>query len=710
MTSRQWNVIASVIACTFTGCAVPGDGTGTVDQVRATVADTEPQNWLNHGRTYSEQRFSPLASIDASNVSKLGLAWTYKLDEDRGVEATSIVVDGVMYTTGPFSVVYALDATNGKLLWTFDPQVPRARAGEGCCDAVNRGVAVSDGKVYFGTLDGRLIALDALTGKTLWEVDTISEKQRSYTITSAPRIVKGKVLIGNSGAEFGVRGYVSAYDANSGKLAWRFYTVPGDPRKPAENSALEMARKTWFGTNYADQGGGGTVWDAMAYDPVLNQLYIGTGNASFWDYQARSQGQGDNLFTSSIIALNPDDGSYIWHYQVTPAEMWDFDATQSLVLTDISFNGESRKVLMQASKNGFFYVLDRTDGKLLSAEKFSQVNWATRIDMATGKPVLTGAGDYGKGVKVVTPSFYGAHNWQPMSYSPKTGLAYIPMQETAAALGPHPAGKPQRAKSLSVVNLGSIPGDLPENPKALQPIVESWKGKLVAWDPVKQKEAWSVDYRSAGNGGTLATAGNLVFQGTADGRVVAYTADTGKLQWESPANTGVMAGPITYAVNGEQYVAFMAGWGGIFPLLTGPFSLTAKVRPESRILVYKLGATGVLPVAKNDPMPFPEPPPMAAMDDKTLTRGRNLFNLNCAGCHGVNAISGGVIPDLRYLGAGKHQAYFSAVVNGALAESRGMPSFKGELSENDIRTVQGYLVKRAYDLRDEMQARSVPLK
>jgi quinohemoprotein ethanol dehydrogenase len=680
-----------------------------VDGARIEAADREPGNWMSHGRTYSEQRFSPLASINAENVSGLGLAWTYKLDVDRGTEATPIVVDGVMYTTGAFSIVYAFNARSGELLWKFDPLVPREKAGDGCCDVVNRGVAVWNDKVYVGSFDGRLIALDARSGAKVWETDTVIDHARSYTITGAPRIVKGKVIIGNGGAEIGVRGYVSAYDTESGKLIWRFFTVPGDPKLPPadENNRkmMEMARPTWFGDNYWVQGGGGTAWDSMAYDAELDLLYIGTGNGSMWNRQVRSQGKGDNLFLSSILAVRPDTGEYVWHYQTTPGDTWDYTATQHMILADLNIGGKARKVLMQAPKNGFFYVLDRATGELISAEKFAPVNWATHVDPKTGRPVENPAADWtqAKSAQLVFPSPFGAHNWQPMSFNPKTGLVYIPMQETVILFAPDNNAKYVRK---GIFNVGVQPFDVPEDPKELASVASAFKGHLLAWDPVAQKAAWTQDYITIWNGGTLTTAGNLVFQGTADGRAVAYAADDGRKLWESPANTGVMAGPMTYTVDGEQYVTFMAGWGGAFAL-AGGMSNVARVRPEARVLTYKLGGTAALPPAKNEPAPLPEPPPLNAKAE-TLAAGRALFNGYCGVCHGLNAVSGGVIPDLRYLSPQKH-TIFPGIVAGAYA-SRGMPAFNDLLPPEYIEAVHQYIIKRAHDLKAELGGKKKPAK
>ena len=674
-------------------------GPAQVDGPRIIAADREPGNWMSHGRTYDEQRYSPLDRVNAGNVGQLGMAWTTKLDIDSGTEATPLVVDGVMYTTGAFSIVYAINAATGELLWKYDPKVPAENLGQGCCGPVNRGVAVWQGKVYVGSFDGRLIALDAGTGQPVWSVDTLIDRSKSYSITGAPRIVKGKVLIGNGGAEFGVRGYVTAYDADTGKQIWRFYTVPGDPKLPPENAAMAKAMKTWDGDGWVKWGGGGTVWDSMAYDPQLDLLYVGTGNGSPWNYQFRSNGKGDNLYVSSILALRPDTGEYVWHYQITPQDQWDFTATQHMILADIEMNGSVRKVIMQAPKNGFFYVLDRTNGKLLSAKNFVPVNWASGIDLQTGRPILTGAADYSKEPKVVQPSFLGGHNWHPMSYSPKTGYVYIPAQYTLAEL--KAAKVPQFLANKSVVNFGLDVPDLPEDPKVLNQIRDAWSGELIAWDPVKQKAAWKQPYVSAGNGGTLATAGNLVFQGTADGRVVAYRADTGQPLWEHRANSGVMAGPVTYTVNGEQYVAFSVGWGGILPLLTGPLTNKGKVRAESRVIAFKLGATGELPPPKAAPV-LPTTRQVLTATPEQLVQARGMFNGLCAGCHGLNAISGGVVPDLRYLDDNKHAA-FPAFVSGALI-NKGMPNFSDILQREDMELLRQYLVKRTRDLQADLNA------
>ncbi|MEK7266326.1 MAG: PQQ-dependent dehydrogenase, methanol/ethanol family, partial [Pseudomonadota bacterium] len=462
-----------------------------IDAAAIIAADDNPGEWLSHGRTYSEQRFSPLDQVSSANVGELGLAWAFDLGVSRGIEVTPIVHNGVMYVTGSWNIVTALDAKTGATLWSFDPEVDRSRASVMCCDIVNRGVAIWGGRIFTGTIDGRLIALDAKTGAKVWDVNTI-DKTEPYSITGAPRVVKGKVLIGNGGAEYGVRGYISAYDADSGKMLWRFYTVPGDPADGFENAAMETAAKTWNG-EWWKLGGGGTVWDSMAYDPDLDLLYIGVGNGSPWNQRLRSPGGGDNLFLSSIVALKPDTGEYVWHYQTTPGETWDYTATQHIILADIEIGGAARKVLMQAPKNGFFYVLDRATGELLSAKNFVPLTWATGVDSATGRPIENPAARWpGSAPSFQLPGPLGAHNWHPMSFSPRTGLVYIPAQEIPFVF----ADDANFTEKNSGWNTGAafIAGAFPSEEAMKIALRAMMKGRLLAWDPVKQEARWSVEH------------------------------------------------------------------------------------------------------------------------------------------------------------------------------------------------------------------------
>lgn len=678
------------------------------DSKRLLAADQDGSNWLSHGRTYSEQRFSPLTKVNDKNVDQLGLAWQFKYDLDRVVEATPVVVDGVLYTTGAYSMVYALDATNGKLLWKYDPKVWRSIQSNGCCDAANRGVAVWEGKVYVGVYDGRLEALEARTGKKVWSVDTVVDHERNYTVTGAPRIVKGKVIIGNGGAELGARGYFSAYDAKTGKLAWRFFTVPGDPAKGDESDTVAMIRKTWHGDQYWIQGGGGTAWNAMAYDAELDLLYVGTGNGATWNYGLRSEGKGDNLFLSSIVAVKPDTGKYVWHYQTTPGDSWDYTATQDIIIATLPIDGKPRKVVMQAPKNGYFYVIDAATGKFISAEQFgSIVTWAKGIDKTTGRPIFDAeAGDYwteGKG-KLIFPGSQGAHNWQPMSFSPMTGLVYIPQHTTAEFYSPlKMAPKPVKGKFNLGIEVPAVPEDMAERDK----LAALFTGKLQAWDPVQQKEAWSVPYPMMNNGGTMTTAGNLVFQGTSFGELNAYAADTGKRLWQQHVSSAVIAGPMTYAVKGEQYVAFNVGIGGAFPLAFGAVAERAPVVPDSRLFVFKLGGKQAMPELKKRSVTVPNPPEQTAREEDKQA-GFKLYSDNCASCHGLSAFSGHALPDLRYLTPDKHEQ-FQSIVYGARGHL-GMPPFGGRLEPPDIEKIRAYLIRRAHDLKKELTANVVQEK
>jgi PQQ-dependent dehydrogenase (methanol/ethanol family) len=652
------------------------------------VASSGAADWTTYGRTNDEQRFSPLDHINEQNIGQLGLQWSRELGTSRGLEATPLVSNGVIYTTGEWSVAYALDAITGEILWTFDPKVPRARARFICCDVVNRGVALYHDNVFLGTLDGRLIALDAKTGKPVWDVVTV-DQTKSYAITGAPRIAKGLVLIGNAGSEFGVRGCVSAYEAETGKLVWRTFTVPGDPARAFESKALQEAAKTWHG-RYWVTGGGGTPWDSIVYDPELDLVYAGTGNGTAWYRDLRSPGGGDNLYLASIIALRATDGELVWHYQVTPGENWDYDATQPLMLADLKIDGATRKVIMQASKNGFFYVLDRQSGQFISAKPFVHgITWASEIDNKTGRPVESATAYDGLKPVLVSPDPDGAHNWHPMAMHPGTGLIYVPTRDGSVTV--HAPEKIWKYNP-SIWNRGEVPGyEGPLNDRVATAPAAS--GKLIAWDPVAQREVWNVTFPVVISGGVLATGGNLVFQGRSDGIFCAYRATDGKKLWQFDAGTGIMAPPITYLVGGVQYLTLMVGWGGAAGIINPPGQ--GPTKPGfARILTFAIGGNAQLDVPRFGHQGPPSPAIHMNATPATVRAGNILFEKYCLYCHGVGAIAGSGIPDLRYATAETHHQ-FEAIVLGGARESRGMPSFRDVLKREQLPAIQAYILSRA---------------
>jgi quinohemoprotein ethanol dehydrogenase len=659
-----------------------------VDGARIENADAEARNWLSYGRTYSEQRYSPLNRINSDNAKNLGLAWFADLDTNRGQEATPLAIDGVVYISTAWSMVKAYDGVTGRLLWSYDPAVPRVIGVNACCDAVNRGVAAWNNKIYVATLDGRLVALDAATGRPVWSVLTV-DPNKPYTITQAPRVIKGRVIIGSSGGEYETRGYISAYDAETGKMSWRFYTVPGDPSKPFENEAMARAAKTWSG-EWWKLGGGGPVWDSISFDPKLNLLYFGVGNGGDWNQRKRSLNNGDNLYIASIVALNADTGAYVWHYQATPGDEWDYDAIGQLILADLEIQRTRRQVLMQANKNGFFYVLDRKTGALISAVPIVPITWAKGIDMKTGRPIEAENARYsirGKPVDIL-PGPVGAHSWIPMAFSPDTGLVYIPAVKIANHFSPPKKDMPSSPLGWNI-DIGFTTTSVHQ-------------GFLLAWDPIHQKEAWRVTYRGPWNGGIVATAGNIVAQGDAAGNFNIYRADNGEHIWSMFAQSGIIGGPCTYEVNAEQYIAVLSGWGGVYPLNGGKEAAdSGNLRNVSRLLVFKLGGQAALPPL--EPTKLVIDPPPEPTDTASIARGEGLFDQHCLVCHGENAISGGVIPDLRasvFLGSG---FFYNIVLDGTL-QNEGMVSFKSVLNRDDATAIRNYVIHRA----NEDKAASVP--
>ena len=690
--------VAGVLAGAAAHIAAGQPGAAAVDDAALAAAAQSGEEWLTYGRDYAETRFSLLDEIDAGNVGRLGLAWYYDTGSVRGLEATPLVAGGVLYATTSWSNVFAVDARTGELLWRWDAQADRARGARACCDVVNRGVALYEGKVYAGVIDGRLAALDAATGEPVWQVQT-TPVDEPYTITGAPRVVAGKVVIGNGGAELGVRGFVSAYDADTGELAWRFYTVPGDRSQPFESAAMEAAAKTWTG-EWWKMGGGGTAWDAFAYDAQARLLYVGTGNGSPWDRNIRSPGGGDNLYLASILALDVDTGELVWHYQTTPGETWDYTAVQQLTLAELVIDGRERKVIMQAPKNGFFYVLDRLTGELLSVEAFAEVTWASGVDLATGRPVETAHARYGEALTRISPGPGGAHNWQPMAYSPRTGLVYIPAFESAFVYARNPDFEYRPGAWNLGIDLSASFGtraDLPALPEsAYEPGTGEPAGaasSLLAWDPVAQRARWRVLHTDASGGGTLTTAGNLVFQGTDTGRLVAYSADRGEKLWEMELGQGVMAAPSTYALDGKQYVSVLSGFGGAGGLYGR--NPAGHYKASGRLWTFVLdGDAGFEPVRGIDK------PALTVIEHETspeqVARGAALYLQRCSMCHGIAAQSGGMIADLRYA-TPETFAIFERIVRGGAYLGLGMPAFEW-LAKEDVEAIKSYVLSR----RDEL--------
>lgn len=671
-------------------------GAAAVDAARQLAADAEPGTWMSAGRTYDEQRYSPLTGINKANIKRLGLAWYGDVDTERGQESTPVMVDGVVYITTAWSLVKAYDARTGEKLWEYDPKVDRAVGQIACCDVVNRGVAVWQGRVYLGALDGRLIALDGRTGKVVWQAATTDPKE-SYTITQVPRVVKGMVVIGNAGAEYTVRGYVSAYDAATGKLKWRFYTVPGKPGDPTNTPELEKAAKTWTG-EWWKFGGGATAWDTILYDPKTDLIYFGTGNGLSWSRDIRSPGGGDNLFVSSIIAVHAETGKYAWHYQEVPGDQWDYDNTNPLMTADLKIGGAVRHVLMQAPKTGFFYVWDAKTGKLLSAEKFAPTNWATKIDLATGRPVENPAVRYSASkAALVWPAPLGAHNWHPMSYSPRTGLVYIPVTENNTGFAS------EKAENFKInprtYNTGTVSAsdDITKLYAAAgAPQRGNVTSYLEAWDPVRQKPAWKVVNKTYGASGTLVTAGDIIFSGNHSGEFVGYDARTGARLWSAPTQAATVAAPSTYTIGGEQYVAVLVGARGLpaGQVRTNPLSAN-----NSRLLVFKLGGKAQLPSKPVGSEAVADTrmlnPPLMSGTNEQVIDGQASYARFCGGCHGAGAAADKSIPDLRYSPVLHSLAEWNSIVLGGARASKGMVSFKSMLADGEAENIFHYVISQA---------------
>ncbi len=697
----------AALALALAACNGAPEGTAPPENgvTDALIAAPPAGEWLSYGRDYDEQRFSPLSQITGENVGELGLAWSFDLDTARGQEATPLMHDGVLYITSAWSKVYAFDAATGELKWSYDPEVPRETLVAACCDAVNRGVALYGDKVYVATLDGYLVALNQSNGGLAWRAEVVPDHD-NYTITGAPRVADGKVFIGSGGAEYRARGFIAAYDWANGDELWRWHTVPGNPEDGFENEEMERAAATWGG-EWWELGGGGTVWDSITYDAETGLVLFGTGNAEPWnpagngrDQVEGAEGFGDNLYTSSVVALDADSGEYRWHFQETPEDRWDLDSNAQITIADIEVDGEQRHVAIHVPKNGYVYVLDVATGEFLSGTAWTAVNWSLGLDPETGRPEINPEARYEQtgGVWVNLPGAGGAHSWHPMSYSPDTGLVYIPANNAGFPFAADDEFEPSAIGFQTALDGAATA--MPAIAEARQAVLDVTTGSLVAWNVADGTEAWRVDYPGPWNGGTLATAGNLVFQGTAEERFVAYSADAGEQLWSFATQSGVIAAPMTYEVGGEQYVAIMVGWGGVWDVAPG--ILSAKSGPPrniSRLLVFKLGAEGELPEAPALAERVLDPPPVTGTDEQ-IAAGASLYGRYCNVCHGDAAVAGALNPDLRHSGAINLPASMKAIViDGAFAHN-GMVSFASALSEEDVEAIRHYLILRANEDRD----------
>ena len=687
----------TALAITMVSCK-PADDKQTVTNQSASpnpanlIDGNNGSDWAAYGQSFGEQHYSPLTEINAASVNRLGLAWSYDLPPGNPISGP-LAVDGKLYTATGYSVVRAFDAATGKLLWTFDPQAPAAagrklRTGYGI-----RGLAWWKGKLYIGTQDGRLIAIDAGSGRQLWSAMTVTPSDYRF-ISGAPRVFAGKVIIGHGGADTSdLRGYVTAYDAETGKKLWRFYTVPGNPADGFEDETQAMAAKTWAG-EWWKRGGGGTVWNSFAYDAETDTVFIGVGNGAPWNHRVRSAGKGDNLFLASIVALSGRTGKYRWHYQFNPAETWDYNASMDMQLADLVIDGKPRKVVMEAPKNGFFYVIDRTNGKRISADKIAKVTWAKGIDLKTGRPIEVPEARYPGGrTFALFPGPQGAHTWLPSAFSPKSGLIYLPILESGTGyndrgINPRTWRRTQANSTEAAVNLSEV---------RLSP-EKLGRGALMAWDPVTRKQVWRVATAGGWNGGVLATGGGLVFQGEDNGRFTAYDARSGKPLWRFDAQAPVLAPPISYSVNGRQYITVLTGIGTSVGAITALLSQPVDYRTQARrVLTFALGATATIPKAAPVEIRVAADPGFK-LDQASADRGAAEFN-RCQTCHGIGAVAGGTAPDLRSSGIPVSSEAFEAVVRQGALVPAGMPGFE-ELTDQQLADLRQYIRTQAAALRD----------
>ncbi|MGB5722116.1 MAG: PQQ-dependent dehydrogenase, methanol/ethanol family [Woeseiaceae bacterium] len=685
---QRWQQRQTLLVLLGCFAAAASFAAGEVTEKRVLAEASSGVNWFLKGGNFRGQHFSPLRAINDKTVADMGLAWSTDLPVPDGISATPIVVDGVVYLSGAYSLVFAIDAKTGKVIWQYDPDVRSRLATDAAMSwiaRVNRGVAVWQGKVFATTADCRLIALDADNGKELWSQQTC-ETGMGYRISDSPYVGGELVFVGNAGSESHKknRGYVSAYDADSGQLRWRFYTVPSDDPKENTSAAMKMAAKTWSGDALEKFGGGGSNWNEMTYDPESGLLFFGTAGAIPYDYHRRSPEGGDNLFLSSVVAVSADTGEYVWHYQTVPEDSWEYNATMNIVLADLSIDGENRKTLLIAPKNGFHYVLDRLTGELLGADNFAKVNWATHIDMDTGRPVYDPAAEFWKRPDedvAVWPNMWGAHSWNAMAFHPELELVYIPVIDVPTIVSGYEDGDYDDTLEMQTVVDG----------KPFSP------GKLIAWDPVRNEARWTIGHDLPFNGGVLTTAGNLVFQGDAYGRFNAYSAEDGRSLWSVSTGSNITAAPVSFSIDDKQYVLVPVGAGGgiqfVFPEMHGG----DRVQGPTRLMAFALQADSPMPLVAVTPPALPAQPVLDASAEE-LETGRQIYSWECKGCHGKNVVArfGGSVPDLRYANIETHDSWHGIVVGGA-RQVNGMPRFEVSLEESEA--IRKYVLSRALQLR-----------
>ncbi len=670
---------------------------GSMTSAAYAAPNSSNTEWRLLGNGSGMQHYSPLTQINDKTVSRLSLAWVAEIASPDGLAGNPLVADDVVFQSGPQGRVYANDLRTGESLWTFDPKTkftPNLHLSAYWSSRFNRGLALLDDKVFVASGDCQVYALDQKTGKLLWKTQSCDRTQ-AYGITGAPRVAPGLVFVGNNCGDSGLtRGFVDALDAGTGKHRWRFYTVPGDPAKGQDSPLMKKAEATWGTDWYSKTHGCGSVWDAMTYDDKTGLLYIGVAGPAPWSPEMRAHDAGDELFTNSIVALNARTGAYVWHFKQTPHDAWNFDSTMHMMLADLPIRGETRRVVMQAPKNGFFYVLDAKTGEFISAKDYLPQNWALRIDPKTGRPEQDPAAQYWKHpeqMTIASPGPLGARNWQAMSFNPATRLVYFGAYETPTRMQPDPQS-PVGGMSFDMYY------GLRDDPK--------WKaaGYLFAWDPVKQKARWSIKQSMPMNGGTMSTGGNLVFQGQADGYFNAYAADTGKMLWSFDTKESIIAAPSTVQLDGVQYILVPIGNAASANVGTYLSRITSKptTRGPSRLLAFRLDGKASLPPF--EPRVIPKPP-LPRPAGERASRGSKVYELNyCVDCHGLDVVSGGgAIKDLRYANAETHQQ-FAAIVLGGSRHDKGMPPFPW-LKADDIMALQAYILDEAWNGYESAQGK-----